>query len=228
MDKLPSTITNSDLWANTLAPQENDESAAARERLRAAFTTCRQSAGLLADEIRRDLPQLTLHNLTHIDALWETAGTILGPNYDITPAEGFVLGVAFLFHDLGMALPTVDGGIEALKADSRWKDLVTYEYQTSLEREPSDAEISNPEEEIYNRVLLSLLQQIHAANAERLAFTALSIEKDKDSIYLIDDLEVRQAFGRVIGQVAHSHWWDISKLDQQFQRTVGAGTLVST
>ncbi|MCY3868923.1 MAG: ATP-binding protein [Gemmatimonadetes bacterium] len=222
MDKLPSTITNSDLWANTLAPQENDESAAARERLRAAFTTCRQSAGLLTDEIRRDLPQLTLHNLTHIDALWETAGTILGPNYDITPAEGFVLGVAFLFHDLGMALPTVDGGIEALKADSRWKDLVTYEYQTSLEREPSAEEISNPEEEIYNRVLLSLLQQIHAANAERLAFTALSSEKGNDSIYLIDDLEVRQAFGRVIGQVAHSHWWDISKLDQQFQRTVGA------
>ena len=222
MDKLPSTITKSDLWANTLAPRKNDESAAARDRLRAAFTTCRQRAGLLAGEIRRDLPQLTLHDLTHIDALWETAGTILGPNYDITPAEGFVLGVAFLLHDLGMALPTVDGGAKALKADPRWKDLVTYEYQTSLDREPSVGEISNPEEEIYNRVLLSLLQQIHAANAERLASTALSLGKDNDSIYLIDDLEIRQSFGRVIGQVAHSHWWDLSKLDRQFQRIVGA------
>ena len=222
MDKLPSTITKSDLWANTLAPQKNDESATARDRLRAAFTTCRQRAGLLAGEIRRDLPQLTLHDLTHIDALWEIAGTILGPNYDITPAEGFVLGVAFLLHDLGMALPTVDGGVKALKADPRWKDLVTYEYQTSLDREPSVEEISNPEEEIYNRVLLSLLQQIHAANAERLASTALSLGKDNDSIYLIDDLEIRQSFGRVIGQVAHSHWWDLSKLDREFQRIVGA------
>ena len=222
MDKLPSAITKSDLWTNTLAPQTNDESAAARERLRAAFTTCRQKVGLLAGEIRRDLPQLTLHDLTHIDALWETAGTILGPNYDITPAEGFVLGVAFLLHDLGMALPTVDGRIDALKADPRWKDLVTYEYQTSLDRKPSDEEISNPEEEIYNRVLLSLLQQIHAANAEQLVFTDLSSKESNEPIYLIEELEIRQAFGRVIGQVAHSHWWDLSKLDQEFQRTVGA------
>ena len=222
MDKLPSAITKSDLWTNTLAPQTNDESAAARERLRAAFTTCRQKVGLLAGEIRRDLPQLTLHDLTHIDALWETAGTILGPNYDITPAEGFVLGVAFLLHDLGMALPTVDGGIDALKADPRWKDLVTYEYQTSLDRKPSDEEISNPEEEIYNRVLLSLLQQIHAANAEQLVFTDLSSKESNEPIYLIEELEIRQAFGRVIGQVAHSHWWDLSKLDREFQRTVGA------
>ena len=225
MDKLPSTITKSNIWANTLAPQENDESAEARELLRVAFTTCRQRAGLLADEIRRDLPQLTLHDLNHIDALWETAGTILGPNYDLTPAEGFVLGGAFLLHDLGMALPTVDGGIKALKADSRWKDLVTYEYQTSLSREPSDAEISNPEEGIYNRVLLSLLQQTHAANAERLVFTPFSPGKDRDPIYLIDNPEIRQAFGEVIGQVAHSHWWDISKLDQQFQQIVGAAHL---
>lgn len=222
MNKLPSAITKSDLWTNTLAPQTNDESAAARERLRAAFTTCRQKVGHLAGEIRRDLPQLTLHDLTHIDALWETAGTILGPNYDITPAEGFVLGVAFLLHDLGMALPTVDGGIDALKADPRWKDLVTYEYQTSLDRKPSDEEISNPEEEIYNRVLLSLLQQIHAANAEQLVFTDLSSKESNDPIYLIEELEIRQALGRVIGQVAHSHWWDLSKLDQEFQRTVGA------
>lgn len=221
MDTLPSTITKSYLWTNTLAPQTNDESPEARERLRVAFTTCRQRAEFLADEIRRDLPQLTLHDVTHMDALWETAATILGPNYDLTPAEGFVLGGAFLLHDLGMALSTVDGGIEALKADLRWKDLVTSEYQTSLDREPSDEQISNPEEEIYNRALLSLLQQIHAANAERLATTALSSGKGRDPIYLIDDPEIRQAFGEVIGQVAHSHWWDLSKLDREFQQTIG-------
>jgi hypothetical protein len=190
--------------------------------LRAAFSTFRQRAGLLSGEIRRDLPQLTLHDLSHIDALWETASTILGEGYSLTPTEGFVLGGAFLLHDLGMALPSVDGGIGALKADPRWADLVTYEYQTSFDREPSVDEISNPEEEIYNRVLLSLLQQIHAANAERLVFTAFAPGNDADPIHLMDDPELRQAFGRVIGRVAHSHWWTLSELEKQFQRTMGA------
>jgi hypothetical protein len=219
---LSTTVSESHIWRRTLAARPDDPSAQARERLRAAFSTFRQRAGLLSGEIRRDLPQLTLHDLSHIDALWETASTILGEGYSLTPTEGFVLGGAFLLHDLGMALPSVDGGIGALKADPRWADLVTYEYQTSFDREPSVDEISNPEEEIYNRVLLSLLQQIHAANAERLVFTAFAPGNDADPIHLMDDPELRQAFGRVIGRVAHSHWWTLSELEKQFQRTMGA------
>jgi len=167
---LPQTILDSHIWQQTLAGRSADDNSEARERLRSAFTSFRERAGLLAGEIRRDLPQLTLHDQNHLDALWETAATILGPDYALTPAEGFVLGGAFLLHDLGMAVPSFDGGIEGLKADPRWADLVTYEYQTNLDRTPSDDEIRNPDEEIGRRVLLNLLQQTHAENAERLAF----------------------------------------------------------
>jgi hypothetical protein len=222
MTDLPAAVVESHLWRGSLAPRDDDRHAAPRERLRAAFVIFRERAGLLAAEIRRDLPQLTLHDLSHMDALWETASTILGPEYALTPTEGFVLGGAFLVHDLGMAMPAVDGGIDALRADPRWADLVTYEYRTSFDREPTSAEVASPDESIFNRVLLSLLQQIHAANAERLLFTAFSREGKGQRIHLIDDPEIRQAFGRVIGRVAHSHWWTLSEVERQFQRTMGA------
>lgn len=222
MAEIPSMVSESSLWRNTLAKHSDDSDAGPRERLRAAFATFRERAGLLSAEIRKDLPQLTLHDLSHLDALWETASTILGPDYSLTPAEGFVLGGAFLVHDLGMAMPTIDGGLNALKADPRWADLVTYEYQTTLDRDPSQDELVDPEEDICNRVILSLLRQTHAANAERLVFTAFPKEGEAERIHLIDDPEIRQAFGRVIGRVAHSHWWTLSEVERQFERTMGA------
>lgn len=222
MPELPAIVTGSHVWKGTLAVREDDAFAGERERLRAAFTGLRQRAALLAGEIRRDLPALTLHDITHLDALWETASTVAGKAYLMTPTEGFILGCAFLLHDLGMALVAMEGGIGALKSDPRWADLVSYEYQTSLDRDPSPDEISNPAEEIHNRVLLSLLQQIHAANAERLIFLSFTAEGGSDRIHLMDDPELRQIFGRIIGRVAHSHWWSLNEVEREFGRTIGA------
>jgi hypothetical protein len=221
-DELSKVVSESHVWRGTLAARPDDCYAEARERLRTAFVVFRQRAGLLAGEIRTALRQLTLHDLTHIDALWETASTILGKDYCLTPTEGFALGGAFLLHDLGMAMAAVEGGSAGLKADPRWADLLTYEYMTTFDRAPSSDELEKPDEGIYNRVLLSLLQQTHADNAERLVFMAFRPKPDSDPIHLIDDPELRQSFGRVIGRVAHSHWWNLSELEKQFQRTVGA------
>ena len=221
MSPLPRAVTDSHVWQQTLALTADEESRQPRERLRTAFLTFRERADLLAKEIRGDVPQLTLHDITHIDALWETASTILGRDFTLTPTEGFVLGGAFLLHDLGMALPSVEGGISTLTADRRWKDSVTYEYQTRYGRAPSSDEIESPESDIYDQVLLTLLRQIHAASAERLVSTPFKAKGD-DPIYLIDDLELRQNFGQIIGSVAHSHWWPLSELEKQFQRTRGA------
>lgn len=219
---LAQTIVESHIWNSTLAARPDDDASEARERLRSAFTSFRERSGLLAGEIRRDLPQLTLHDQSHLDALWETAATIVGPGFSLTPAEGFVLGGAFLLHDLGMAVPSFDGGIDSLKEDPRWADLVIYEYQANHDRVPSEEEIQEPDDAIHQRVLLSLLQQTHAANAERLAFMAFSSKDSGDSIHLIEDSEVRQTFGKIIGEIAHSHWWSIGELERRFQRTMGA------
>jgi hypothetical protein len=108
-------LTGSKLWRKTLEAQDNDEFSAQRERLRSSLTAFRERAGYLANEIRADLPILTVHDLTHLDALWEIASMIVGKEYSLTPTEGYVFGGAVLLHDLGMSIAAVDGGLETLK-----------------------------------------------------------------------------------------------------------------
>lgn len=222
MSEIPAIISNSHLWRTTLAQKDNDDFTAERERLRSALTCFRKRAAVLAGEIRKDLSDLTVHDITHLDALWETASVIVGDEYMLTPTEGFVLGGAFLLHDLGMALAAVEGGISALQNDPRWADLVTYEYQTSFGQNPSPEEIRNPKEEVYNRVLLNMLRQIHGENAEKLIFVSFRSGENSDRIHLMDDPELRQIFGRIIGRVAHSHWWSLQEVEKEFERVMGA------
>ena len=214
-------MTESRLWRVALAPQDHDKSAPQRERLRSSLISFRERAGYLANEIRVDLSQLTVHDLTHLDALWEMASIIVGPDCDLTPTEAYVFGGAVLLHDLAMSLAAIEGGLDALRCDPRWADLVTSEYQTILERDPGPSELKEPDPKILRRVLFNLLRQIHAENAEKLAF--LSYRSSSGSpLYLIEDTELRQTFGGLIGRIAHSHWWGIEEVENQFTRVVGA------
>jgi len=51
---------------------------------------------MLAGDIHRDLPDLTVHDITHLDALWEMADLVAGPDYPLNPLEAFALGAVFL------------------------------------------------------------------------------------------------------------------------------------
>src|SRR5271163_4355253 len=125
-------ITQTDLWRRTLAeqaPAEMDPDPGFRSRLRQAFINFRDRAGILASEIPLDLRQLTVHDMTHIDALWQLANMIVGANYPITPTEAFILGGAFLLHDLGMALASYPAGMAAIEKDPSWQDAVVQLYR---------------------------------------------------------------------------------------------------
>jgi len=221
MNTLPSVVTNSKLWRETLAPRENDPFGTERERFRTVFKSFRERAGHLANQIRTDCPMLTVHDLTHLDALWEMAAVIAGENYVLTPTEGFVLGGAILLHDLAMSTSAIDGGYNALKRDPRWTDIITSEYQSRFERRPTIEELKEPAREIETTTLFILLRQIHAENAERLAFLEFR-SGDRPSQMLIEDTEIRQTFGRIIGRIAHSHWWSLDEVERAFSRQIGA------
>jgi hypothetical protein len=108
-------ITDTNLWATTLGKSVEDKTPGerdARERLRAA-------------EIPRDLPDYTVHDISHLDAPWEMAGLIAGSDYPLTASEAFVLGGAFLVHDLGMSLAAYPEGMEALRKEGGWGDTVS-------------------------------------------------------------------------------------------------------
>ena len=47
-----------------------------------------------------------------------------------------------------------------------------------------------------------------------------------EQIYLLDDAELRQAFGAAIGRVAHSHHWDIERVAETLLDNIGAGTVL--
>lgn len=221
MSTLSATVSNSRLWKTTLAFHDSDQFVSERERLRSTFLSFRERAGQLAGEIRKDLPDLTVHDLSHLDALWEISSTIVGDVYSLTPAEAFVLGGAFLMHDLAMSVAATEGGFSKIIKDPRWADLVTYEYQRAYGRYPSSEEILQPEPNLQKKALFNLLRQIHAENAEKLAFLSFT-SSDGTPLFLIEDTEIRQTFGRIIGQVAHSHWWSISEVEKNFGRVIGS------
>jgi len=221
MNELSKTVQQSTLWLTTLSDAVQHPHAAERERLRSSFVSFRQRAALLATEIGKDLPSLTIHDITHLDALWEVASQITGAEYSLTPTEGYVLGGAILLHDLAMSLAATPGGYQALKRDLRWKDLVFSAYSDKKGIAPRPEEIDEPEESIRRIVVFNLLRLHHAENAEKLAF--LSFERNSTPTqFLIEDTELRQTFGRVIGQIAHSHWWSIEDVERNFDRTIGA------
>ncbi len=79
-------------WKRTLGVQGKDDvDREARDELRAAFLRFRKQAESLAGEIARFLPEYTVHDIRHIDALWGTASTIGGPKYNLTPMEASCL-----------------------------------------------------------------------------------------------------------------------------------------
>src|SRR2546421_394414 len=106
------------LWRNSLAPQQvdDDKTSEARERLRQAYEQFRKKAAFLANEIHSDLPDYTVHDISHSDTLWDMASLIAGPEIIPNPVEAFVLGGAFLIHDIGMGLAAYPEGIDALRS----------------------------------------------------------------------------------------------------------------
>lgn len=208
------------LWSATLAPRpEPDPDAAERGRLQHAFERFRERASVLAGEIPQDLRDFTVHDLTHIDALWEVASLIAGPAFPLTPAEAFVLGGAFLVHDLGLSLAAYPGGLREVREHQLWKDTLA-----SLAREDGAAVAGSrmsPTPEHERMATAAALRQLHAERAEGLALTTWT-DRGGGRHMLLEDGDLRGAYGRVIGLVAHSHWWGVDQLVARLPPTLGA------
>ena len=113
------------LWKSTLAKRvEADEHEIARDRLRGAYLKFRDRVSHLVSTIKSELPGLTVHDITHLDALWRVASEIAGPTYELTPAEAFVLGGAILLHDSAHAIAAYPGGKAEIKQTQHWRDLI--------------------------------------------------------------------------------------------------------
>lgn len=203
LDKYP-------LWKRTLASQ-NDENEARRARLRESFLHFRDCVKHLVGEIAGLLPDLTVHDITHLDELWRVAGEIAGDEYPINPAEAYVLGGAFLLHDAAHVLAAYPNRLAGIKSTLQWRDFVAQQFDGV---EPAN---NSPQEK---SALFQILRQLHAAQARQLPSLAFTIPGDSTQQFLIQEFDLREYFGALIGEIAESHHWTSHRVAEEFERPI--------
>lgn len=218
------SFTHTRLWRLSLAdPLADDPHKAERERLRVALARLRERASHIAADISRDLPDYTRHDDPHFEGLWQVADLATGPGFPaLTPTEAFMLGAAFLVHDLGMAFAAYPGGREELRRQEIWGDAVVAILRAELGRYPASHELAGVSEEVSAQADAVALRSLHAAQAEELVTAHWPDPDSGEALYLIDDRELRSALGPTTGKLAHSHWWSLDRVAREFSHVLGA------
>jgi len=213
-----SDYKKSALWNKAFTPCDdglNDS----RNKLATAYEAFRERVKLLVRQIHEDMPDLTVHDITHIDALWQTASEIAGDDYPLNPAEAFVLGGAFLLHDAAHCIAAYPGGVDEIRALPEWKDF-------AATRGVAEEELT-PHSPDFQLVLFDVLRVLHPKQARKLASLKWLVPGDSTPLYLLPHDELRMAYGDVIGQVAESHWWSPHELETLKHSTITAPTCIS-
>jgi hypothetical protein len=194
------------IWKQAFESEEALAHSASVEALIAVFDKVRNNAKSLVSEIAIDLPNFTVHDIEHLDALWELGSQIVGSDFRLNPVEGFILGCGFLFHDAAMTVAAYPRGVSEIKESIEWVKL----------SKRLASELDKPPEEAY--ILETLLREQHAVRAEKLP--RVYWKSDIGERYLIDDADERERFGEFIGLLAASHWWDHQKLEAKLNALV--------
>lgn len=209
------------LWSQAFSNPRSDSSTEEQEYFRSQFLAMRSKVEQLVSRIAVDMPAMTVHDITHLDALWETASLVAEGAVNVSPPEAFVLGASFLLHDSAMSLAAYPNGLEDLKATLPWQDAAARLALAAAEAgdEPIDPAHLPPER--VRQIIPEVLRRLHAQQAEILAGQAW-VTKDGQQIYLIDDPELRQFYSQTIGRIAHSHWWSVQKVEDELSQDLGA------
>lgn len=197
-------IERTNLWGRTLAAQPNDLYAAEREELRTALIKMRENVIPFVRNIHHDVLGLTVHDESHLDALWETADLISGFEFSINPAEAFVFGASILLHDTAMAVAAYPGGLADLRELDIWKDI------EGQQKEANEQE-----------TLFAVLRHLHSQQAEELINLSFSSKVNPSRNYILENVRLRDGLGHAIGRIAHSHHWDANQLPERFHQVTG-------
>lgn len=221
-------IENTSLWSQTLSEKlpgrrkrpELEQTFVSR--LRQSFIQFRDRTSQLVDQIESSFRDLTVHNMVHIDALWEAASLLTGDKSDLNPLESYVLGGAFLLHDAGLALASYPCGLDEIHQNPLWRDAVAQRFMQLHGRAIRTEEFANLPEDVSSDALETFLRLNHAKNAQALGTCGFELSSEDTTLHLIDDSELRLAFGNLVGRIAYSHWWPIEKVVSEFSSPIGA------
>lgn len=160
-------------------------------------------------KIRFDFPQLTIHDITHVDSLWQTASAIVGEGYEINPLEGFILGCSFLFHDAALSYEAY-GGKEQLRNTVIWKDCYADEEKYNKNKQ-----------KCIEAADFKTARLLHARCAESMVTNKFT-RCNQMTFYVIEDDELRDYLGESIGKISASHHWNIKDVSQKLDSQVNA------
>src|SRR5579884_84683 len=213
-----------ELWQSTLnVGSRRDEHARQREHLRSSYLSLRQNATPLLAEAARSTPDFTVHDITHVDALWETASLVCGSANGLTPAEAYVLGCAFVLHDAAMGQAAYPNGLSQALGEQKWRDLLSVAFYRSRECWPQPEELDDPPADVVQECQVAAIRESHAEQAARLVEQPWRTSAGNE-FYLIHDTQLREAYGPLIGELAASHWWDVDVLADRFKQAKGSLT----
>ena len=208
-----------ELWRRGFSDRQADPRVA---RLVTSLRSIREKVEQLTSRIPASLPGLTSHDISHLDALWGVASTIAGPDYPLNPLEAYVFGASVLLHDAGLTFEAYTGGQAAVRSTLQWRDA--HARLSRIHRgEPSELE---------READLEALRALHASQAARLATDPW--RREGHEVYLIDDQDLRENYGTLIGQIASSHHWDLEMVERRFKiprppaAFLGAGWVVDS
>ena len=203
------------LWQGAFSAR-NDGFDKQRNLLVVAFEAFRERVMPLVAQIQKDMPDLTVHDITHIDALWQTASEIAGESYPLNPAEAFVLGGAFLLHDAAHCVAAYPGGMDDLMGLPEWQDCAALRGVVASELIPGTPK--------FQMVMFDVLRALHPKRARNLAQLSWKAEKNGNAMFLLPHDDLRHAYAEVIGLVAESHWWTPHELEGLAQKIITAPT----
>jgi hypothetical protein len=218
------------LWQRTLAAQgDEDPNEKYREKLRSSFMQFREHVEPLAREIALSVPNYTDHSIQHCDSLWETASLVVGDDLPLNPAEAFVLGGAFLVHDLGMGAAAYSQGLPILFESPEWLDHLARVHPDDFVALHETAILDAAKDPTWNgqtrpevkSALTTYLRQHHASHAAEILKHEWRLGNG-ETFHLLADTRLRLAFGDLIGQVGRSHWCDVDQLPGMFKGLIGA------
>jgi hypothetical protein len=167
------------------------------------YLACAQSPVWISRSISSELPGLTLHDDAHLGALWDRASQLAGDKYPINPLEAFVFGGAVLLR-----------GLDKLKNTVEYRDAIAGLLRKETGVPATAHEIANPKKQIAEAALFAVLRRLHAQRAKVLA------TMDFRGQFLIDDTELRDNLGPLIGRVAASHHWNRLSLEEKLHPNV--------
>ncbi|AEH63621.1 HD domain-containing protein [Zymomonas mobilis] len=203
------------LWKRTIGMTGgNPREESALATLRSTFETAHDRIKPIVRQAHIDCQGLTIHDESHLDALWQLADIIAGDNYPLNPLEAFIFGCSVLFHDSALAVVAYEDGLDGLKKTAEWQRAMAQ--MTALPRIDKNS-LSKDQRRQFERIaLFSTVRGLHAKQAVKMVEREWSRPNIASVIYIIEDTELRDYYGQIIGRIAQSHHWDVDRLAHEF------------